>query len=258
MNTTTNINDIRLAIVQKKLEKEKRIAAAQQERSKSISERDDLLTLLLQKWSFTELARYYCLYFMTVLDRVVPEDPIDFSERRFAEDTLLECRPGEEVSFVCYCRLVASGVRRDTVGDAVGADVMQHYSVMMYTCIVVALVYDTRIQRLVFARHPVTMEIMKSKPPSRAKANTFIAGIKESVDAFLCRHISIHHLHQAIRELWSSDQFVLRSFSEQPFLYNNQQQPEEENDIPHIGHRQTPSTESRTDYGPLLVDELGY
>lgn len=267
----------REAILKASRDREQQRARELREKNKKLNELDDLLSLVLQHWAFASLLHYMQRFFLKVLDY---QDPLNFFASQFAEVTLLECSHGEELSFRLYCHQVCEAAASDTVGVATAVDessdpCKQHYMMLMRSLFLIALQYDTRIQQLVMGRHAINYEHVRCKPPGRLKTNAFLEAIKEQMDAFLCRQISLSVFYQSAIERWTSDQFMLRRFTEQPFRYlsvssdatgpthhhNNREEGGmmvKERDIPHNGHPQISSTSSHTGYDLSLIDELGF
>jgi hypothetical protein len=261
----------REAILKASRDREQQRAQALREKNKKLNELDDLLSLVLQHWAFSALLHYMQRFFLRVLDY---QDPLNFLASQFAEVTLLECSADREVSFRLYCHEVC---RAAAAAAAAGAEAIdesadpckQHYMMLMRSLFLIALQYDTRIQQLVMGRHAINYEHVRCKPPGRLKTNAFLEAIKPQMDTFLCRQVSLPVFYSGALERWTSDQFMLRRFAEQPFRYlsvsadatapahpHNKEQ--EEGNIPHSGHPQISSTASHTGCDLSLIDELGF
>jgi hypothetical protein len=240
----------RQEIMSRKRERERQRQEAEREQSKRMVELDDVLTLVLQKWSLAQLLHYMAQYVVRVL-----QHRDDFEECRFADDTLLECGEAHdppEVSFAQYCALVCQSAERDA-GVVAAHD---HYVMALRACFLLALVYDTRVRQFVMGRHHINYALLHCRPPGRLKTNAYVEAVLPALDAFLERRIPLAHAYEQCMQLWHSEQFTLRRYVQDPYLYGcDGAEPE---NIPHSYHPQTRSTESRTDCGPLLVDELGY
>ena len=262
--------------------KERAKVIAEQEKNRPLSELDDALTLVLQKWSFTELLDYMQRYVVRVMQH--RSDPLEFNEARFAEDTLMECGDEREVSFVCYCDEVCCSARHFVAASECQAEAgIQYYVTMLRACFLIALVHDTRVQQFVMGRHHINFSVLRCRPPGRLKVNAYIAAIKPHIDDCLCRRTPLFYMYECAMQVWHSEQFAMRRFSEQPFLYGptggagahhehkNRHDNENNNnnnnnvdgnytrsDIPHNCHPQISSTVSRTSCDLSLVDELGY
>ena len=254
--SAASLAERRRAILSKKREREREQQEAAREQAKRMVELDDVLTLVLQRWSLAQLLHYMAHYVLRVLQH--RDDPLDFDECRFADDTLVECSADHEVSFAQYCALVcqsASAPADAPAGTDEGAE--RHYMMMLRACFLLALVYDTRVRQFVMGRHRINYVLLHCRPPGRLKTNAFIEAVLPALDAFLERRIPLTHAYEQCMQLWHSPQFTLRRFAEPSYVYAACGDQNDAN-IPHSFHPQTRSTESRTDCGPLLVDELGY
>ena len=229
-------------ILREARQKEEARLAAEREKNRCVSELDDVLSLALHKWDYAALLNYMCGYFLRVLNH---EDPLEFEERLFAECTLLECSAEREISFRLYCNEVCAAAT-----TAATVDEQLYYTTLMRACFLVALLYDTRVQRLVMGRHAINFSLLRCKPPGRLKANAYMDAIRPDIDAFLARHTPMHCMCERAIAVWRSETFMLRRFSEAPFRYGG--------DIQYSDHPQRQLTAPHTDSGPWLVDELGY
>lgn len=268
----------RREILRRKEEKEEEKRLALQEQNKRMVELDDVLTLVLQKWSFPELLHYMQHYVVRVLQHRA--DPLAFEESRFADETLLETGvpEEEEISLCAYCREVCRCAARDCSTGSDNNAARQHYTTVLRGCFLVLLVYDSRVRQFVMARHHINYVQLHCRPPGRLKANAYVEAVQPHVDAFIhWRQIPMSYMVELCLQLWHSEQFTMRCFSEQPFLYqsippppssqlhhhqrrhaSNMLEEEEEENIPHNGHPQRLLTESRTNCDLSLIDELGY
>jgi hypothetical protein len=212
-------------------------------------ERGDVLSMVLVRWRFSELLKYM-IYIVALLNQ---RERVHFEEIRFADEAELECGEGRTISFRCYCNEVVEAARRAQEREDPGE---REYSVMMMrSCFLIALLYDTRVQRFVMAPHDIHYQVMRCEPPGRNRANLFMERIMMGVNDFLNRTISIGAMCTYCVGVWEGE-----------FMFRRVGIEEDECDyyarsaknIPHIDHPHKLSTVGHKDSYPSLENEYGF
>lgn len=213
---------------------------------------DDLVTLVLVKWSLREI--FYCF---TLLIKIINQCE-DWEERRFLDETLIQCSIEREVSLCCFINEVYQNAShfissREPASQeqepAQRSDAQREFIQMLRGLFVLLLVYDTKVQRFILTNHKIHRLMLRSKPPGRTKANQFIDKIVPQVNAFLSLTDSLQTLSSQSQSIWAND-FMLQRFQEPPY----------ENSIPRIDHQQIWWTRVHIDSVPYLseLDQLGF
>jgi hypothetical protein len=130
----------------------------------------------------------------------------------------------------------------------------EHYVTMMRACILVALLYDTRVQRFIMTPHNIHYNVMQCQPPNRTKANMFMERVRGYIDDFLRRVIGIREMCFYCVEVWAED-FMLRRI-EDVAVYSYSGRVGKPQHIPHNGRPQILSKVQHTNYDPSLQYEF--
>lgn len=176
---------------------------------------------------------------------------VRFEETLFADVTEIECNLEKTLSFRCYCNevyqeasLFLTTITNSPPPSAEGEEEVmrkrEFFMMLVRGCLLVALIYETRVQRFIMAHHLFHYEIMHCLPTMRDKADAFMHQAKLAVDDFLQRRINLATMTEYCVSLWSEEYMFL-------------------NNIPRIGHPQILSTSEHTDFFPSLQSEdLGF
>jgi hypothetical protein len=143
-------------------------------------------------------------YIVALLNR---REKVHFEELRFADEAELECGEGRVISFKCYCNEVVEGASAAQCRE--DEKEKEYYVTMMRSCFLIALVYDTRVQRFVMAEHDITQKVMSCEPPDPTQANMYMEQILLPIGDFLNRVISIGTMCDYCVKLWS-DEYMFR------------------------------------------------
>ena len=210
------------------------------------------MTLVMVKWSLREV--FYCF---TLLMKIINQCQ-DWEERRFLDETLIQCSSEREVSLCCFINEIYQNTshfisqeptQREQPEPAQREPAQREFTQMLRGLFVLLLVYDSRIQRFILTNHKIHRFMLRSKPPGRTKANQFMDKIAPQVDEFLSLSQTLQSLSLSAQSLWTNH-FMLQRFQEPPY----------EKYIPRIDHQQIWWTRVRTDSFPCLseLDQLGF
>lgn len=210
----------------------------------------DLVTLVLVKWSFSEI-----LYLFTFLIELINrERSIDLEESRFLDETLIRCSGERELSLCCFINEIYQNAThfhsiRLAEASEDGDRIEREFTLMLRGVFLLLLTYDPRVRRFILTNHSVHRLRLKSKPPGRTKISQFMERTIPLVDRFLSLSLSLQDVSLESRSVWMSD-FMLQRFQEPPYV----------NDIPRIDHQQIWWTRVHTDFLPSLseLDQLGF
>lgn len=213
---------------------------------------DDLVTLVLVKWSLKEI--FYC---MTLLVKVINKrDPVDLlEESRFLDETLVKCSSERELSLCCFINEIHQNTTHFLSSGEDLPAVSREFTLMLRGCFLILLLYDPRAQRFILTNHKIHRLMLRSRPPGRTKVNQFMDRIVFLVNQFLSLSLSLQDLSLQCQSIWSDD-FMLQRFQEPPYLNGG---GGEEN-IQRTDHQQIWWTRVHRDSYPCLegLDELGF
>lgn len=211
---------------------------------------DDLVTLVLVKWSIEDLV--YC---MGLLMKVVQKRE-SLEESRFLDETLIRCSEEREVSLCCYVNEIFHNASLFMASSPFeeGEVIKKEFIQMLRGVFLLLLVYDPRVQRFIMTHHKIHTRMLQSKPPGRTKTNQFMDRIVPLLDQFLSLTLTLTDLSLQCQFIWSQE-FMLQRFQEPPYIYN-----ESEENIPPIDHQQMWWTQVHRDYFLSLdtLDSLGF
>lgn len=205
---------------------------------------DDLVTLVLVKWSFSEI-----LYFFSFLIEIINQKgSIDLEESRFLDETLIRSSGERELSLCCFINEIYQNATHFHQEEK-NQEVEKEFLFMLRGVFLVLFTYDPRVRRFVLTNHRVHRLRLKSKPPGRMKTIHFLERIIPLVQQFLSLSLPLQDLCLESRSVWMND-FMLQRFQEPPYV----------NDIPRIDHQQIWWTRVHTNFLPFLseLDQLGF
>lgn len=164
-----------------------------------MTHRENLISLILVQWSFTELLTWMRLM-TTVMNR---KENCRLDEVIFSDSTEIDCGSNTTLTFRCYCNEVfrnASAVSPDAVMDE-----KLYYIHAMRGCFLIALLYDLRVQRFVMTDHSLHSDVLLSQRPVRQNANSYMDAVRPIVDTFLDKTLSLNDMTQQCIACWTTD-----------------------------------------------------
>lgn len=209
-------------------------------------DRDDLISLILVKWSLYHLIQ--CMKFLVKIleNRVVCTDLEEFI---FSDQTGIHCSPERELSFSSYftetyqnAQLFITHYQRESEEIREGEDYKRakhEFLLLLRGIFLIAFLFDTRIQRFIMTTHSIHKEKFLSYPPGERKANLYMDSIRPIVQQFLSGSLPLLQMSLQCTEIWTKE-FMFQRHEEPSYLYTNNitNYKKEEGDIPHNDHQQ--------------------
>lgn len=203
----------------------------------------DLLSMVLVRWSAARLQRFSAL----VLAVLARRDPLRAHETEELDALEMECSRDRAVLFT---RFYADALRHAQEAPPPQLSARQqdervdYYRALLRGCFLIALARDARVLRFTLAQHSLLPRLqLLCVPVSVAQARAFVVRVRELVDAFFGRQISLRLLAERAVQAWRDD-FMLCRFEEERV----HQQPQ------HYGEEEE---EERKTYHELAVDKDG-
>lgn len=179
---------------------------------------DDFVSKMLIKWPFHELLETSKLLLILINRRLSPtavpttippplhallcyKYPCEYVETLFGEQTMILC-DDVYVSFRHYYNMVYREAKKAASGDALSPEHKTHLVLLLRACFLIALVYDARVRRFVFAKHDIHYMHLETHPPSVPKTREFIGHIRTSIDAFLGETMPIDTMVECAITMW--------------------------------------------------------